>query len=51
MLSLKEVADKLGLSVATIRSYIKSGKLKVTKINKRVYRVTAEELERFLNGK
>ena len=51
MLSLKEVADNLGLSVATVRNYIKSGKLKVTKINQRVYRVTKEEYERFLHDK
>lgn len=51
MLTIKQVAEELGLSVETIRKYIKDGKLDVIKINQRVYRVPKESVENLKNGK
>jgi excisionase family DNA binding protein len=41
--NLEEVAEMLGLSVVTIRRYIKSGKLKASKIGKQ-WRVLEREV-------
>jgi excisionase family DNA binding protein len=42
--SLEQVAERLGLQVRTVRSYVRSGRLKAIRIGKQ-YRVTRECLE------
>jgi excisionase family DNA binding protein len=42
--SLEQVAGRLGLQVRTVRSYVRSGRLKAIRIGKQ-YRVTRESLE------
>ena len=46
-LSAQQVADRLNLSIRTIRSHIKSGKLKSVKVG-RLRRVAEEDLEAFI---
>ncbi|RLI55089.1 MAG: hypothetical protein DRP09_11045 [Candidatus Thorarchaeota archaeon] len=48
LLSLKQVAEELKVSVVTVRRYIASGKLKATKIGKE-YRVKNEDLRSLLS--
>ena len=50
MLSLKEVAEKLGMHYNTIYNYVRSGELKAVKF-KKVYRIEEEELEKFIKSK
>jgi excisionase family DNA binding protein len=42
--SLEQVAERLGLHVRTVRSYVRAGRLKAVRIGKQ-YRVTREALE------
>jgi len=42
--SLEQVAERLGLQVRTVRSYVRSGRLKAIRIGKQ-YRVTRDSLE------
>jgi excisionase family DNA binding protein len=42
--SLEQVSERLGLQVRTVRSYVRSGRLKAIRIGKQ-YRVTPESLE------
>ena len=44
LFSLEEIALQLGLNVRTVRAYVRSGRLKATRIGKQ-YRVTSEDLE------
>jgi excisionase family DNA binding protein len=44
MFSLEQVADRLGLQVRTVRSYVRTGRLKAIRIGKQ-YRVAREDLE------
>jgi excisionase family DNA binding protein len=44
MYSLEQVAERLGLQVRTVRSYVRSGRMKAVRIGKQ-YRVTREVLE------
>lgn len=44
MYSLDQVAERLGLHVRTVRSYVRTGRLKAIRIGKQ-YRVAREELE------
>jgi excisionase family DNA binding protein len=44
MFSLEDVAERLGLQVRTVRSYVRAGKLKAVRIGKQ-YRVAREDLE------
>ena len=47
LLTMQEVANRLKVSVWTVRRYIRDGKLKAIKLN-RGLRVREEDLERFL---
>ena len=48
--SIKEAAEMLGQSVASIRRAIDSGKIKAFQINdKGIWRIPMEEIERFVN--
>jgi len=44
MFSLEEVAEHLGMQVRTVRSYVRTGRLKAVRIGKQ-YRVAREDLE------
>lgn len=49
-LSTQEVADRLGISVFTIRRYIRAGKLRAVKLDG-VYRLSRDELAEFLKSR
>jgi excisionase family DNA binding protein len=49
-LSVQEVADRLGVSVFTIRRYIRAGKLRAIKLEG-VYRLSREDLGEFLKSR
>jgi len=49
-LSTQEVADRLGVSVFTIRRYIRTGKLRAVKLDGQ-YRLGGEELAEFLRSR
>ena len=52
VLSLKEAAEMLGTSVDTIRSAIKSGRLRAFQVNKAGnWKITIEEMESFMEGR
>jgi excisionase family DNA binding protein len=44
MFSLEQVAERLGLHVRTVRSFVRAGRLKAVRIGKQ-YRVAREDLE------
>ena len=44
MFSLEQVAERLGLKVRTVRTYVRTGRLKAFRIGKQ-YRVAREDLE------
>ncbi len=51
VVSIKEAAEILDVSVDTIRRAIKSGSLKAFQLNKKGnWKITIEELERFMRG-
>jgi excisionase family DNA binding protein len=47
LLSVDQVAERLGLQVRTVRAYIRDGRLNALKIGKQ-YRITRADLEAFL---
>jgi len=47
MITLKEVAERLGLHINTVRRYIHEGKIPVVKFDKAI-RVEQEDLEEFI---
>ena len=47
--SLKDLAEKLDVSVATLRSYVEQGRLRAIRVG-RSYRVTEEALKAFLQS-
>ncbi|QBI53622.1 helix-turn-helix domain-containing protein [Streptomonospora litoralis] len=46
LFSAEQVADRLGLHVRTVRSYVRDGRLKAVRIGKQ-YRIAREDLEAF----
>ena len=46
LLSVEQVAERLGLHVRTVRNYVRDGRLKAVRIGKQ-YRITAEDLAAF----
>jgi len=48
MLGTKEVAERLGVSVATVKRWLKDGKIPSSKFG-RDYKVTEEDLQNFIN--
>jgi excisionase family DNA binding protein len=51
LLTTEEIAKELKYHIETVRKWIREGKLKATRINKKEYRVKRSELERFLAEK
>jgi len=51
LLTTEEIARELKYHIETVRKWIREGKLKATRINKKEYRVKRSELERFLAEK
>jgi len=49
-LSPAEVATELRVSTSTVLRLIRSGRLPAIAVSKRIYRIPAATLERFLNG-
>lgn len=45
----QEVADELGVHINTVYLFIKHGKMRATKIGRKLY-ITAKEWERIING-
>lgn len=48
--TLKEVSEKLDIHITTLRGYVKSGKLKATKLGNK-YIVSEDNYIDFVNGK
>lgn len=48
MLGTTEVAERLGVSVATVKRWLKDGKIPFAKFG-RDYKVTEEDLQNFIN--
>lgn len=46
--TVKEVAEKLNLKIATVYRYIKTGKIKAYKVGKRL-RIKKKEIEDFMS--
>ncbi|MDW5324939.1 helix-turn-helix domain-containing protein [Plantactinospora sp. KLBMP9567] len=49
MLSVEQVADRLGLHVRTVRGYIRSGRLRAVRIGKQ-YRIARADLDALTGG-
>lgn len=48
LLSVKEVAEIIGIHQQTVRELIKSGEIAIVRIGKREYKVRLGELRRFI---
>ncbi len=51
LMTTEEIAQELKYHIETVRKWIREGKLKATRINRKEYRVRRSELERFLAEK
>lgn len=51
LLTTEEIAKELKYHIETVRKWIREGKLKAMRINRKEYRVKRSELERFLAEK
>jgi len=49
LLTIKEVANILGVTTHTIKNYIKEGKLECYKMSKKTFRISSKQLAEFLN--
>ena len=48
LLTTEEVAERLRLRRETVLDYIRQGKIKAVRFNKRIYRIQEKDLERFI---
>lgn len=48
LLTPQEVAERLRLTRRTIMKYIREGKIRAIKINRRIYRISEKDLNSFL---
>jgi len=48
LLTTEEVAERLRLRRDTVLDYIRQGKIKAVRFNKRIYRIQEKDLERFI---
>jgi excisionase family DNA binding protein len=51
LMTTEEIAQELKYHIETVRKWIREGKLKATRINRKEYRVRRSELEKFLEEK
>jgi excisionase family DNA binding protein len=52
LLTLDEVAERLGVNVETVRRWVRNGEIEVIDFGGRAgYRVTEQALERFIRGR
>lgn len=51
LLTTEDIAKELKYHIETVRKWIREGRLKAMRINKKEYRVKRSELERFLEEK
>jgi len=51
LLTTEDIAKELKYHIETVRKWIRQGKLKAVRINKKEYRVKRSELDRFLAEK
>ena len=51
LMTTEEIAKELKYHIETVRKWIREGKLKATRINRKEYRVKRSELTRFLAEK
>lgn len=51
LLNPEEIANRLAIKPATVRSWLRSGKLKGIKVGQRVWRISEAEFRRFLSEK
>lgn len=49
MLKPTDVARRLNVNRATVTRWIRQGKLKATRLGEKLYRISEEDLEAFLN--
>lgn len=49
-LSVREVAGRLGISEYTICEYLKSGKLRGSKVGNKLWRISEENLQEFMKN-
>jgi len=49
LLTPEDAAERLQMSVITVKKWLRSGKLKGVKPGGRLWRISEEELERFIN--
>ena len=50
LLSFREVSERLGLSIDTIRSYVTQKKLSKVSLSKRSVRIRESELDKFIES-
>jgi excisionase family DNA binding protein len=50
LLSLRQVSERLGLGIGTIRTYLAEQKLKKVSLSKRSIRIRESELNRFIES-
>ena len=50
LLSTREVADRLNVTIETVRRYCREGELKFVRLGKRLIRIPLEELEKFVGS-
>ncbi len=51
LLTYEQVADVLGIDVATLRRWVWAGKLPVVKLSRRLHRFRPEDLAKFIDSK
>ena len=50
LLSTKEVANRLNVTIETVRRYCREGELNFVRLGKRLIRIPLEELEKFVGS-
>ena len=50
LLSTREVADRLNVTIETVRRYCRKGELQFVRLGKRLIRIPLVELERFIGS-
>lgn len=48
-LTVKEVAERLRVSIVTVRKMVKDGTLEGIRVGKKMFRIKSEELEKYID--